>query len=367
MDSSPSPTSIQAGGGVNNPAVRRSPRRANVEDGRSSETSVPAHRPGTAVGAAAAVIPAVVRVLGNGVAAGRGVLGGRGGVAGGRGVVGGRGVAAAGRGLAGGRIADAAARRQAARGRGNARGAGRRFTITELENLNEVIGRVLPIGGVEWEEVANLHSQQYPEHQRDSVNLRRKFKEMYNVRIPTGDPECPGHIKTAKRLHIQIQQRSDADNMDGNGLDMGVEDDVVDEEDNNNNNNNEGEPPEDDQTPRRLFEATAPRPLVRTPVSVVGRSRQTGNPDLATAFLAHLNQSQRNEQIEREDRRRRERSDREDRRMNQMFMIGVLTAMNPGAAAAMQPIQRQLLQTMASDDNNVNGDNGDNGNESSPT
>jgi hypothetical protein len=44
-------------------------------------------------------------------------------------------------------------------GRGNARGDGRRFTITELENLNEVISQVLPIGGAEWDEVANLHSQ----------------------------------------------------------------------------------------------------------------------------------------------------------------------------------------------------------------
>jgi hypothetical protein len=194
MDSSPSPTSIQAGGGVNNPAVRRSPRHANV------------------------------------------AAGGRGVAAGGRGVAaGGRGVAAAGRGLAGGRIAAAAACRQAARGRRNGRGAGRPFTITELENLNEVISQVLPIGGAEWDEVANLHSQQYLEHQHDSVNLRCKFKEMYNARIPTGDPECPEHIKTAKKLHIQIQQRSDADNMDGNMPNMGVEKEVIDEENNNNN------------------------------------------------------------------------------------------------------------------------------------
>jgi hypothetical protein len=83
MDSSPSPTSIQAGGGVNNPAVQCSPRRANVEAGRphyllSETSSVPTHPPGTAVGAAAAVILAVVHV-GNGVAAGRGVAGGGGG------------------------------------------------------------------------------------------------------------------------------------------------------------------------------------------------------------------------------------------------------------------------------------------------
>jgi hypothetical protein len=370
MDSSRSPTSIQAGGGVNNQAVQRSPWRANVEDGRplyaqSETSSVRTHPP--AVGAAVAVIPAVVHV-------GNGGAGGRGAAAGGRGVAaaGGRGVAAAGRGLAGGRNA-AAAHRQAACGRGNARGAGRRFSRAELENLNEVISQVLPIGGEEWEEVANLHSQQYPDHQRDSMNLHRKFREMYNSRIRTGDPECPEHIRTVKALHIQIQQRSDADNMDGNGLDMGVEEEVVDEE---NNNNNIYEPareaPEDDQTPRHLFAVAAPRPLVRTPVSVVGRSRQTGNSDLATAVFAQMNQSQRNEQIDREEQRRRERLDQqEDRRMNQLFMIGFLTAINLGAAAAMQPIQHRLLRNMANNDdynnNNDNESNNESNNSSSPT
>jgi hypothetical protein len=281
---------------------------------------------------------------------------------------GGRGVAAAGRGLAGGRIAAAAACQQAARGRGNARGTGRRFSRPELENLNEVISQVLPIGGEEWEEVASLHSQQYPDHQHDSMNLRRKFREMYNSRICTGDPECPEDIKTAKALHIQIQQRADADNMDGNGLDMGVEEEVVDEENNNNNiDEPAGEAPEDDQTPRRLFAAAALRPLVRTPVSVVGRSRQTGNSDLATAVFAHMNQSQRKERIDREEQRRRERLDQEDRRMNQLFMIGFLTAINPGAAAAMQPIQHQRLRNMSNnDDYNSNNDNESN-NSSSPT
>jgi hypothetical protein len=51
-------------------------------------------------------------------------------------------------------------------------------------SMRSLISQVLPIGGEEWEEVvANLHSQQYPDHHRDSLNLRRKFREMYNSRI----------------------------------------------------------------------------------------------------------------------------------------------------------------------------------------
>jgi hypothetical protein len=43
--------------------------------------------------------------------------------------------------------------------------------------------------------------------------------------------------------------------------------------------------------------------------------------------------------------------------MNQLFTIGLLTAINPGAAAAMQPIQHQLLRNMANNDNNNNNNN----------
>jgi tRNA A37 N6-isopentenylltransferase MiaA len=64
-----------------------------------------------------------------------------------------------------------------------------------------------------------------------------------------------------------------------------------------------------------------------------------GVSDLTAIVLASLASTIRNEEAERDERQ-------QERHMNQMFMIGILSAMNPAAAAAMQPIQNQLLQQM---------------------
>jgi hypothetical protein len=41
-------------------------------------------------------------------------------------------------------------------------GSGPRFTTAELEHLNESVESVLPLGPMEWEEVAELHVELYP-------------------------------------------------------------------------------------------------------------------------------------------------------------------------------------------------------------
>jgi hypothetical protein len=107
-------------------------------------------------------------------------------------------------------------------GRG-ARGSGRRFNTAKLESLNEAIYEVLPIGPTDWERVTDLHAQRYPDHNRCSANLRRKFREMYSMQAGTGDPHCPEHIRTAKHLHRAIQNRSDADNLEENEVNLGFE------------------------------------------------------------------------------------------------------------------------------------------------
>jgi hypothetical protein len=112
---------------------------------------------------------------------------------------------------------------------------------------------------------------------------------MYNTRIPTGAPECPHHIREAKRIHIMIQERSDADNMEGNPPDIGVE---VDREEDGVTNDEEEK--EENKAARVLFQGP-PRPLVRTPVCAA-RSQRSTNTDLAAAVASLLSQSTRNEQ-----------------------------------------------------------------------
>jgi hypothetical protein len=94
-----------------------------------------------------------------------------------------------------------------------------------MEAMMDAIEAILPIGGVEWEQVAETHSTSYPNHNREAQSLRRKFRALYNERIPTGDPECPPHVRQAKRARYAIEERADSSNLaEGSGVDLGFDD-----------------------------------------------------------------------------------------------------------------------------------------------
>jgi hypothetical protein len=259
-------------------------------------------------------------------------------------------------------------------------GSGPRFTTAELEHLNESVESVLPLGPMELEDVAELHAELCPTLNSCSANLKRKFKEMYNSTVPTGDPTCPPHIRHAKQIFILIQEQSNADNLEGELPDIGIEIDDL------NNVNNEGAQVKDVQEetedkgqatrPRQLFEAVPnARPLVRTPVSARRSHAFNGNglSDLTAVVLASLASSTRAEPVDREERRQakvdrqkieaEEREERhraetewqrskaayreekqQDRQMNMMLMMAMISSMSPGAAAAMQPLQNAMMQ-----------------------
>ncbi len=64
----------------------------------------------------------------------------------------------------------------------------------------------------------------YPLNQQHSVDsLKRKFKELHNKKIPTGDPLCPPAIRRAKRVRYLIIDKMDASDL--NEYDSEVEDD----------------------------------------------------------------------------------------------------------------------------------------------
>jgi hypothetical protein len=269
--------------------------------------------------------------------------------------------------------------RGAGKGKGRQRvGSGPRFVEQELVHLNEAIGRILPLGSDEWNQVADEHSELYPTLNRTVDSLRRKFKEMCGAQVPTGDPTCPPHIREAKRLYYLIQERSDADNFDGTELDIGLEDvneDDVNEDEpvvmtqneqaqNGGGTNSENEVASaidgngEDATVRRLFAApvTAPRPLVRTPMSRRpnnNNNNNNGSSDMTAALVATLAASSRSEERERRERRRDRREDRryrradqQDRQMNQFIMMTMLGMMNPAAANAMQPMCNNMMHQM---------------------
>ena len=185
---------------------------------------------------------------------------------------------------------------------------------------------------------------------------------------------CPPHIRDAKRLYFLLQDRSDADNFDGTDLDIGLEEDmnevdqVVTQNEQKENGDNEVANATDgnggDATARRLFPApvTAPRPLVRTPISSRrpnNNNSNNGGSDITAALVATLAASSRSEERERRERRRDRREDRryrrleqQDRQMNQFMMMRMLGMMNPAAAGATQPMFDNMIQQMRRSQNN---------------
>jgi hypothetical protein len=113
---------------------------------------------------------------------------------------------------------------------------GFKFTIAEMESLLDVIGEIVPIGNPNWEQVWDSHTTCYPQKERTAKLLRCKCQELARKKMPTGDPNCPPHIRSAKRMYRMIVKATDG----SEGL-SGDDDasNVNDDNDNDNNNNND--------------------------------------------------------------------------------------------------------------------------------
>jgi hypothetical protein len=68
------------------------------------------------------------------------------------------------------------------------------------------------------------HCKLHPTHNWCMANLKRKFRDMCSHQPPTGDPTCPPYIVSAKRILRLIEERLDANNLDGEEADIGFDD-----------------------------------------------------------------------------------------------------------------------------------------------
>lgn len=88
---------------------------------------------------------------------------------------------------------------------------GNKFYNPEIFNFLHITEDILPISGDDWEEVEIEHMIEYAENNRTGASLRRnKFMELYNKKIPTGDPTMPDTVKLAKKIRHLIEEKSDA-------------------------------------------------------------------------------------------------------------------------------------------------------------
>jgi len=118
----------------------------------------------------------------------------------------------------------------------NRAGRGAGYSAAELDDLLGQIETIRPISQNEWERIHEEHERSFPG--RDVASLRRKFRSLYSVRIPTGDPTCPPNVRRAKLALREINTRADiGDNTDydleiaafGEDVDDNVDDNVDDD------------------------------------------------------------------------------------------------------------------------------------------
>ena len=103
--------------------------------------------------------------------------------------------------------------------RGNKAGSRTRFSVDEMNFLLDNIEEIMPSGPETWELVAEWHSTKYGN--REALSLQCKFQELYNKKLPTGDPVCPDYVHHAKRLRDDIELQADMAGMD-DMLDLGI-------------------------------------------------------------------------------------------------------------------------------------------------
>jgi hypothetical protein len=86
---------------------------------------------------------------------------------------------------------------------------GFKFTTRELESLAEVVADIIPMPNTDWDTVWEAHNESFLDLNRTSDSLKRKFQEMARTKIPTGDPNCPRHIRVAKRAYYKLIKATD--------------------------------------------------------------------------------------------------------------------------------------------------------------
>lgn len=78
------------------------------------------------------------------------------------------------------------------------------FSFEEVQFLLDSIESILPVGGIQWDAVTSEHERQFPELRRTKEALKRKFAALYNIKMPTGDPNIPLDVLRAKRINQEI-------------------------------------------------------------------------------------------------------------------------------------------------------------------
>ena len=96
------------------------------------------------------------------------------------------------------------------------------FCVQEVEYLLDSVEEFLPISLSEWDRIADLHAEVYPDKHRTADALKRKFWLLYNASGPTGKSNCPAVVRRAKAIRQAIIRKTDGSS---GGSENGSDDD----------------------------------------------------------------------------------------------------------------------------------------------
>ena len=82
------------------------------------------------------------------------------------------------------------------------------FSDRELHSMLDAIESIIPIGSGDWERVELAHSVDFEDKGRTADSLKRKFRELYLRKGPTGDPTIPETVRRAKEINKRIREKS---------------------------------------------------------------------------------------------------------------------------------------------------------------
>ena len=194
----------------------------------------------------------------------------------------------------------------------------------------DAIEAIIPIGSGEWERVEVTHSVDFEEKRRTADSLKRKFRQLYLTKVPTGDPNMPETVRRAKEVNMKIREKALV------CVDCEETEDEEEEEEEEEEKNEDGEGGEGVRdavvaagattlasvpllSDRRGTEANA---VTRAPTTVGlsrrgYRGRTVSNPmESAVAYMMHQR-----EESKREERLARKASERRHQEMMAMMMM----------------------------------------------
>ncbi|ETP30515.1 hypothetical protein F442_20518 [Phytophthora nicotianae P10297] len=90
------------------------------------------------------------------------------------------------------------------------------YSMADIDRMLCLVEKVLPLGKDEWERLAASFNASKPRGapEREFESLRRKFKQLYSTRKPTGVATMPPHIQRAKEAKQAIDDKANVVELD---------------------------------------------------------------------------------------------------------------------------------------------------------